>query len=131
MNSGRFPSSKKRLGKIRFTTDTPSLTPARPKIRLARTEPTKPAVAKEHHIPRTTLNDILSSKQVIEESDCKDKRKRIRKSKFYEIEEVLVQWLKHARSQNVPISALILKEKAIEIAEKLNIEDFCGSNGWL
>ncbi|GBM15700.1 hypothetical protein AVEN_135081-1, partial [Araneus ventricosus] len=45
MNSGRFPSSKKRLGKIRFTTQTPSLTPARPKIRLARTEPTKPGGA--------------------------------------------------------------------------------------
>ncbi|GBO41757.1 hypothetical protein AVEN_117021-1 [Araneus ventricosus] len=45
MNSGRFPSSKKRLGKIRLTTDTPSLTPARPKIRLARTEPTKPGGA--------------------------------------------------------------------------------------
>ncbi|GBO16300.1 hypothetical protein AVEN_248743-1 [Araneus ventricosus] len=45
MNSGHFPSSKKRLGKIRFTTDTPSLTPARPKIRLARTEPTKPGGA--------------------------------------------------------------------------------------
>ncbi|GBN23488.1 hypothetical protein AVEN_25674-1 [Araneus ventricosus] len=45
MNSGRFRSSKKRLGKIRFTTHTPSLTPARPKIRLARTEPTKPAGA--------------------------------------------------------------------------------------
>ncbi|GBM29026.1 hypothetical protein AVEN_66428-1 [Araneus ventricosus] len=45
MNSGRFPSSKKLLGKIRFSTHTPSLTPARPKIRLARTEPTKPAGA--------------------------------------------------------------------------------------
>ncbi|GBL96508.1 Tigger transposable element-derived protein 4 [Araneus ventricosus] len=55
----------------------------------------------------------------------------MRKSKFDEIEEVLVRWLKHARSQNVPISALILKEKAIEIAEELNIEDFGCSNGWL
>ncbi|GBN72922.1 hypothetical protein AVEN_262300-1 [Araneus ventricosus] len=45
MNSGRFPTSKKRLGKIRFTTHTPSLIPVRPKIRLARTEPTKPAGA--------------------------------------------------------------------------------------
>ncbi|GBL90715.1 Tigger transposable element-derived protein 4 [Araneus ventricosus] len=55
----------------------------------------------------------------------------MRKSKFDEIEEVLVRWLKHARSQNVPISALILKEKAMEIAEELNIEDFGGRNGWL
>ncbi|GBN98759.1 hypothetical protein AVEN_149595-1 [Araneus ventricosus] len=46
------------------------------------------------------------------------------KSKFDEIEEVLVRWLKHARSQNVPISALILKEKAMEISEELNNEDF-------
>ncbi|GBM30501.1 Tigger transposable element-derived protein 4 [Araneus ventricosus] len=55
----------------------------------------------------------------------------MRKSKFDEIEEVLVRWLKDARSQNVPISSLILKEKAMEIAEELNIEDFGGSNGWL
>ncbi|GBL85560.1 hypothetical protein AVEN_34710-1 [Araneus ventricosus] len=63
--------------------------------------------------------------------DCKDKRKRMRKSKFDEIEEVLVRWLKHARSQNVTISALILKEKAIEIVEELNIQDFGGNNGCL
>lgn len=91
----------------------------------------KTAFAKEHHIPRTTLNDILSSKQVIEEADCEGKRKRIRKSKFDEIEDVLVRWLKHARAQNVPISSVTLKEKAKEIAEELNIEDFGASNGWL
>ncbi|GBN59666.1 hypothetical protein AVEN_28417-1 [Araneus ventricosus] len=33
--------------------------------------------------------------------------------------------------QNLPISALYLKEKAIEISEELNIEDFGGRNGWL
>ncbi|GBM54925.1 hypothetical protein AVEN_77831-1 [Araneus ventricosus] len=45
MNSRRFPSPRKPLWKIRFTTQTPSLTLARPKIRLARIEPTKPAGA--------------------------------------------------------------------------------------
>ncbi|GBM69231.1 hypothetical protein AVEN_210451-1 [Araneus ventricosus] len=55
----------------------------------------------------------------------------MRKSKFDEIKEVLVRWPKHARSQNVPISALIPKEKAMEIADELNTEDFDGSNGWL
>ncbi|GBM44301.1 hypothetical protein AVEN_23351-1 [Araneus ventricosus] len=45
MNSRRFPSARKPLWKIRFTTQTPSLTLARPKIRLARIEPTKPAGA--------------------------------------------------------------------------------------
>ncbi|GBN31225.1 hypothetical protein AVEN_275342-1 [Araneus ventricosus] len=32
--------------------------------------------------------------------------------------------------QNVPVPALILKEKAVEIAEELNIEDVGGGNGW-
>ena len=35
----------------------------------------KTAFAKEYHIPRTTLNDILSSKQVIEEADCEAKKR--------------------------------------------------------
>ncbi|GBN23517.1 hypothetical protein AVEN_192680-1 [Araneus ventricosus] len=45
MNSRRFPSPRKPLWELRFTTQTPSLTLARPKIRLARIEPTKPAGA--------------------------------------------------------------------------------------
>lgn len=92
---------------------------------------TKTAFAKEHNIPRSTLNDILSLKENIEKAEFKNDRKRMRKSKFDEIEEILVRWLKYARSQNVPISAVILKEKAIEIAEELNIKDFSASNGWI
>ncbi|GBN16851.1 hypothetical protein AVEN_260482-1 [Araneus ventricosus] len=45
MNRRRFPSPRKPLWELRFTTQTPSLTLARPKIRLARIEPTKPAGA--------------------------------------------------------------------------------------
>ncbi|GBO46073.1 hypothetical protein AVEN_209010-1 [Araneus ventricosus] len=45
MNSRRFPSPRKPLWELRFTTQTHSLTLARPKIRLARIEPTKPAGA--------------------------------------------------------------------------------------
>ena len=49
-------------------------------------------------------------------------------TKFEEIEEGLVWLLKHARSQNMPILGMILKEKAMEIAEELSIEDFVSSN---
>ena len=42
----------------------------------------------------------------------------MRKSKFEEIEEGLVWLLKHARSQNMPILSMIVKEKAMEIAEE-------------
>ncbi|GBM40800.1 hypothetical protein AVEN_80806-1 [Araneus ventricosus] len=62
MNSRRFPSPRKPLWKLRFTTQTPSLTLARPKIRLARIEPTKPAganiVVRVLRTFRTSLSDI-------------------------------------------------------------------------
>ncbi|GBN23275.1 hypothetical protein AVEN_15598-1 [Araneus ventricosus] len=62
MNSRSFPSPRKPLWKIRFTTQTPSLTLARPKIRLARIEPTKPAGAGTINAARyfDTLTKLMS-----------------------------------------------------------------------
>ena len=71
----------------------------------------KTAFAKEHKILWAALNDIISTKNVIEHDDCKIKGERMRKSKFVEDEEDLVRRSKHGRSKNVPISVLILKKK--------------------
>lgn len=43
----------------------------------------------------------------------------------------MIQWLKAARSQFLPISGPLLKEKADEIALRLGIVDFKASEGWL
>ncbi|GBM04825.1 hypothetical protein AVEN_252784-1, partial [Araneus ventricosus] len=86
--------------------------------------------ANEHHIPKTALNEILSSKQVIEEADCKDKRKRMRKSKFDEIEEVFSSMSKTCQiAKRANFYLDFSKKKALEIAEELNVEDFGGSSG--
>ncbi|XP_054718733.1 tigger transposable element-derived protein 4-like [Uloborus diversus] len=91
----------------------------------------KSTFAKQYGIARSTLTDILSSKESIENSDCKEWRKRIRNSKFKEVEEVLMRWLKFVRSENRLISTAILKEKALEIAKELKVENFNASSGWI
>lgn len=45
-------------------------------------------------------------------------------------EEVFTFWMKKARSQNVYISSLILKEKALQIASELKEIEFKACDGW-
>lgn len=41
------------------------------------------------------------------------------------------KWSSRARSQNVPILGSLVKSKALEIAQKLNVANFRASNGAL
>lgn len=84
---------------------------------------------------RSQINEILkNSGDYLEQSfqgvnlDCKTKR---RKTGNEGIDELLLEWLSNCRSKNIPISGPILQESALQIAEKLGIEDFKASNGWL
>ena len=47
------------------------------------------------------------------------------------IYEACYKWLVNARSRNVPISATVLKTKALYIAKELGCNDFSASDGWL
>lgn len=92
----------------------------------------KSGYSKVHSIPRTMLNTILSAKEAIfsnYQTGCK--RKRMRTSNFEDVEVVLIKWFKNVRSNNIFVSGNILKEKALEIANELNVENFNASNGWI
>lgn len=93
---------------------------------------TRIQIAKTLNLPVTTLNGIIAKQEVIRNSSCTNssKTKKIKKGKYEEIEDKLIIWFKQARSANIPISGTILREKAEEIAKKLNIE-FVASNGWI
>ena len=43
----------------------------------------------------------------------------------------MFKWLLVVRSRDVAVSALVFKTKAIEFAEKMNVENFKASDGWL
>jgi hypothetical protein len=46
----------------------------------------------------------------------------IQKSRFEELEHILKEWFENSRSSNLPVSGVILQEKAMHIAKRLQIE---------
>ncbi|XP_054720672.1 uncharacterized protein LOC129230299 [Uloborus diversus] len=93
----------------------------------------KQQFANEIGIPVSTLKTLLKKREEIESSAFSgiSKRRRVRKGKNEDLEEVLYQWFQQARGNNLPINGPIMTEKANEIAKGLGINDFSGSAGWL
>jgi len=59
------------------------------------------------------------------------KRQRLKEGKFNDIEIILVKWFHQARASSIPCDGPVLKEKALQIAKQLNVQQFTASNGWL
>ena len=47
------------------------------------------------------------------------------------MDQAIFNWFLNMRSQNVPLSASIIQEKAVIFAKELNTENFQASDGWL
>ena len=82
--------------------------------------------------------DTDNPKEAVEamyESNASDKlsqyRKRTRNSEYADINEALYKWYQLATSKNIFPDGKILMEKALEIANRLGVESFKASNGWL
>jgi len=91
----------------------------------------KTEVAKTFDIPLSTLSTILKDKNKIITASSSGGRKRNSKGEHPRLEECLVQWVRQCRGQNVPVSGLLLKEKAKSFAKELGIPFFSASDGWL
>jgi hypothetical protein len=94
------------------------------------------SLAKELNIPVATVNSIVKTRKSIEKSakECGPmgkKRKYVKYSKYNELEEILKTWFQSSRAAGIPISGVLLKEKALHAAARLGIEDFKASNGWI
>jgi hypothetical protein len=88
-------------------------------------------------IPPTTMSGILSvpaRQKVLKQDNVEALNKRIRDSKYPDMEKMLHVWYTHALSKGVSISDEILTEKAKEFGAMLGIDDgvhFSYSVGWL
>ncbi|GBL74290.1 hypothetical protein AVEN_235283-1 [Araneus ventricosus] len=56
---------------------------------------------------------------------------KFRKIETSEIDEELMKWFRSARAKNIPVSGVLLQEKAREVGESLGLETFKASDGWL
>ena len=97
---------------------------------------TKGEIAKEFGVAASTLSTFIKDRtkieSAVEESTFQPARKRMRMciDSHQQIEAALVKWFSQARATNLPVSGLILCEKAVSIAQELGV-DFDPNPGWL
>ncbi len=65
------------------------------------------------------------------ETSASTKVKNLRKAKYPDIENELIKYISKCNLNGLPINSVLLKEKANEIANKLNYTEFNCSNGFI
>ncbi|XP_065832947.1 tigger transposable element-derived protein 6-like [Oscarella lobularis] len=94
-------------------------------------------LAEQFKCGKTQISTILQNKadivKLYEEnvlSKACHTRKRIRESRFADVNETLYEWFCLAVSKRLFPDGPILREKAKEIAEAMGVQNFKASNGW-
>jgi len=93
----------------------------------------KQQIADRLGLPSSSLRTILKNRKDIEKIAFlgSTKRQKVKNGKNEQLENILLEWFRQARILNLAVNGPVLTEKANEIAKRLNITDFGGSNGWL
>ncbi|XP_064417988.1 tigger transposable element-derived protein 4-like [Latimeria chalumnae] len=95
----------------------------------------KKQIADEFGISPSTLSTILKSKDKILEAyqsnDFDSARKKLCTADYKDVENVLFEWFKSVRDENIPLSGPMLAIKANELAKKLGHADFSASQSWV
>lgn len=94
---------------------------------------TNKEVALLFEVPPNTVSTWKRNKTKIFEAfqNGSPSTKRIKTSKYDQINKAVLQWFKRMQSENVPISGALIREQALCFAKDLNIEHFQASEGWL
>ena len=59
------------------------------------------------------------------------KRQKLKSDNHELVDQAIFNWFLNMQSQNVPLSASMIQEKAVICAKELNTENFQASDGWL
>ncbi|GBM87770.1 hypothetical protein AVEN_171196-1 [Araneus ventricosus] len=93
------------------------------------------SLAERSHVGITEINELLKDKEGIRKTWVLNSNENLKfrelKTETSEIDEVLMKWLRSARANNVPVSGVLLQERARELGESLGLETFMASNGRL
>ena len=57
--------------------------------------------------------------------------KRLKVDTYDQVYKAALKWFTRLRSENVPVSGVLIKEKALYFTKELNFEKFQASDGWL
>ena len=95
----------------------------------------KKDVAQKFDIKPNTLSTILKNKttvvEAVEKIGTRCNSKRLKKATFESVDKSVVEWFSAMRGQNLPVTGAMVKQKALEFANRLQQTNFKTSNGWL
>uniref|UniRef100_A0A914LRX2 HTH CENPB-type domain-containing protein n=1 Tax=Meloidogyne incognita TaxID=6306 RepID=A0A914LRX2_MELIC len=133
-----------------FQNNNPILTPKRQKISielkkkiidyyLANPKTSLKQIAEEFSnfnvlLKKSSIHSILKNKQNIIaaiNNGIKIKRSHLTKGRHANFDDALLNWIRQVRAENVVITGTLLKEKAMEMASLMGIDNFKASNGWM
>ena len=81
-------------------------------------------IAQQFCVGKTQIQSILLNKQAIlqdfEDGVPAEKKRNIRQTGNENINELMYEWFKTARSKNIPVSGPLLQEKALSFAAELD-----------
>ena len=93
------------------------------------------STAKKYGVAKNTVSHWVKKKneifEAVEGNNASKKRKRMKTATYEELDSAVYKWLKTARHSNIPIICSIFKEKALEFAKSLDLNDFHVSDGWV
>lgn len=92
-------------------------------------------VATKFEIGKTQAANIIQKKEEIMKKwhECGNNtvKRNFLKTNGLKIDQLTYEWFIKARNKNIPLSGPIVRSKAKDIADTLNIENFKASEGWL
>ena len=89
---------------------------------------TKKSVAKEYGVKKNTISTWIVNKRKLfeayESGQMNSSRKKLKKSDNKDLDEAVFTWSKNARSNNIPVNEIIIREKVLSLAKSLELTDF-------
>ena len=80
----------------------------------------KKSVAEEYGVKKNTISTWIAKKRKIveayESGQVNSSRKNFKKSDNKDLDEAVFTWFKNALSNNIPVNGVIIKEKALRLA---------------
>ena len=87
-------------------------------------------IQEEYNVGKSKIYDLRSDKEKIlqyaaecESANLMKNRKTMKPAKIDELDRVLYEWFKQRRSEGIPISGFILREKAREFHQTMDLEE--------
>ena len=88
----------------------------------------KKSVSEEYGVKKNTISIWIPNKrkmfEAYESSQVNSWQKKLKKSDNKELDEAVFTWFKNARSNNIPVNRIIIKEKSLSLVKSLELTDF-------